>query len=53
MMMGSCARTYAHSLGGGRLSKGDGESKVCSLRLSWEKIIKVVEVRLEASNGFF
>ena len=49
------ARPPVHSLGIvlSRLCKGDGEFKTCSLRLSWWKIIKVVEVHLEAANGVF
>ena len=37
----------------GRLCKGDGKSKTCSFRLSWQKIVKVVEVHQEAANEVF
>ena len=37
----------------GRLCKGDEKSKTCSFRLSWQKIIKVVEVHQEAANEVF
>lgn len=36
-----------------RLCKGDRESKTYSLRLSWRKIIKVVEFHLESASSFF
>ena len=34
-----------------RPCQGDAESKQCSLRSSWGKVIKVVEVYLEAGSG--